>query len=753
MILESGAKAKTVKKYLGKGWLVEACNGHVQDLPSKGNKDSSKAMWASKPDQLPEPPWSWTSRAEKKMTSVLKKARTSNVDGVYIATDPDREGEFIAWRLSIIFSEFENQRRVTFNEITKKSIHEAIEKSDEINESLVDAAKVRRFMDRLVGYRCSKFARSWKLASMGRVQTPTLGFIVEKELEREAHIPISYHSVTVNVDNVKFKARFHEKNDPESWVDGKGKHHPDRTFDLNLANDALTALQSNEELIISSIKEGQTRRKPKPPFTTDTLLQSANSALGWSVAKTSQLAGKLYQSGHITYIRTDSTRTNLDARNTIRTFLLNEYGENHIGEGVVGPDAKQNATNVQDAHEAIRPTRPKKKEIEGVEMDENRLYSLIWARFAASQMSDSIRERRDLVATSEGFKNSYYGTASWRIHPGWEAVFSKFQDKIITQPPKFPLAEGEKWKITSEKENPILISDETKPPRRFSESSIVQEMKKAGIGRPSTYVTTINRLNTRKYVTIENGSLIPTGDGRLLWLEIVPFYNNQNEKNGLFNSDFTAKMESDLDEIENRSQTGPDVWHTFVEEFRDMHNVALEEKRKKPTKRQLEYLENRIRNMDSVQKHELLNGTKIDKLSGDEMREILEKINEEGNKWGEMPASEKQMNLIHKLTDQLSLSISEILKIVELDDVEKLTGGKNGTASTIISELIERSRLLPATEPQVKLVKKIAERSETPLSDLLAIADIVDLSEMTKSDASLIINKTMKKSKKRKSKK
>ncbi|MBT3654349.1 MAG: type IA DNA topoisomerase [Euryarchaeota archaeon] len=753
MILESGAKAKTVKKYLGKGWLVEACNGHVQDLPSKGNKDSSKAMWASKSDQLPEPPWSWTSRAEKKMTTVLKKARTSKVNEIYIATDPDREGEFIAWRLSIIFSEFETLKRVTFNEITEKSINEAIENSDVINESLVDAAKVRRFMDRLVGYRCSKFARSWKLASMGRVQTPTLGFIVDKELEREAHIPISYHSVSVNVENVKFKARFHEKNEQEAWVDGKGKHHPDRTFDLDLANNAFTALQSSGELILTSIKEGQTRRKPKPPFTTDTLLQSANSSLGWSVSKTSQLAGKLYQSGHITYIRTDSTRTNIDARNTIRTFLQSEYGQNHLGEGVVGADAKKGAANVQDAHEAIRPTRPEKIQIEGVEKDEALLYSLIWSRFAASQMSDSIRERRDLVATSEGFSNSYYGTASWRIHPGWEAVFSKFQNNVITQPPKFALAQGEKWTFTNDDENPTLTSDETKPPRRFTESSIVQEMKKAGIGRPSTYVTTINRLNSRKYVTTENSSLIPTDDGRLLWLEIVPFYNNQNDKKGLFNSDFTAKMELDLDEIERQYQTGPDVWHTFVEEFRDMHNVALEEKRKKPTKRQFEYLENRVRNMNSEQKHELLNGNNINQLSGDDMREILEKLNEEGAKWGEMPASEKQMNLIYKLADQLSLNISEIVKIAEIDDVDKLTGGKNGSASTIISELINRSNLLPATEPQVKLVRKLAEQSETPLSDLLAIADIVEISEMTKSDASLIINKSMKKRKKRTSKK
>ena len=195
MILESGAKAKTVKKYLGKGWIVQACGGHVQDLPSKGSKGSSKSMWTSERDVLPEPPWGWTSGAQKKITDLLKKAKLSNVEEVYIATDPDREGEFIAWRLSIIFAKFPVQKRVTFNEITETSVQDAIEQAREIDTALVDSAKVRRFMDRLVGFECSRFSRSWKLASMGRVQTPTLGFIIERELLREKHVPIVYNSV------------------------------------------------------------------------------------------------------------------------------------------------------------------------------------------------------------------------------------------------------------------------------------------------------------------------------------------------------------------------------------------------------------------------------------------------------------------------------------------------------------------------------------------------------------------------------
>ena len=488
MILESGAKARTVKNYLGKGWIVEACNGHVQDLPSgNGSKQRSKAMWAANKGELPEPPWDWTDGAERVVNSILAKARKSGVEEVYIATDPDREGEFIAWRLSILFGEFSKIFRVTFNEITKSAVSDSISNPSEINSSLVDAAKVRRFMDRLVGYRCSRFSKSWSLKSMGRVQTPTLGFIVEREMERDAHVPIEYHSVNADSHGVRFNVRFHEKNDSEAWFDDLGKHRADRTSNDDLAKSAFNALDSSQVLTISSVNDGVTKRNPQPPFTTDTMLQAGSSTLGWSVSKTSRIASTLYQSGHITYIRTDSTRTNPDARKKVRNYVRDKYGEEYLGQGVVGKDAKGKA-NVQDAHEAIRPSKPDVLTIEA-SADESRLYALIWSRFAASQMSQSIRERRDLEASVEGSDRALRGTASWRIHSGWEEVYSQFNGEVRTEPPEASLEVGAKWSIEQSEDSPKMVTDQTKPPRRYTESSIVQAMKKAEIGRPSTYVT------------------------------------------------------------------------------------------------------------------------------------------------------------------------------------------------------------------------------------------------------------------------
>ncbi|MDP6317892.1 MAG: DNA topoisomerase, partial [Candidatus Thalassarchaeaceae archaeon] len=357
VILESGAKARTIKKYLGKGWIVDACNGHVQDLPSgRKNKDSSKAMWSSKPGELPKPPWSWTERAERTMTKITSKAKKSGVDEVFIATDPDREGEFIAWRLSEILSNFDSVKRVSFNEITKEAVLSSIANPQELDMDLVEAAIVRRLMDRLVGFRCSKFCRSWKLKSMGRVQTPTLGYIVEKEIEREAHIPKEYNSVGVYSNGVELKVRFHESDDSEAWIDNDGKHFPDRTSDTELAKLAFDQINSNRSVKLDSIKEGTVSRKPKAPFTTDTMLQTSSSTLGWSIAKTSKIASTLYQSGHITYIRTDSTRTNSTARNQIRKHIEDKYGKEFIGDGV--GDKSKGKGSVQDAHEAIRPTDP-----------------------------------------------------------------------------------------------------------------------------------------------------------------------------------------------------------------------------------------------------------------------------------------------------------------------------------------------------------------------------------------------------------
>tara|TARA_Y100001970_G_scaffold166768_1_gene204061 strand:- start:72053 stop:74335 length:2283 start_codon:yes stop_codon:yes gene_type:complete len=742
MILESGAKARTVKKYLGKGWIVDACNGHIQDLPSNTNsKQDNKAMWASKPGELPKPPWGWTNKAEKLVMSMRKKAIDKKVEEIFIATDPDREGEFIAWRLKEIFHDFPIIYRVSFNEITNKAVKEAVSNPSDIDMDLVDAAKVRRFMDRLVGFRCSRFSRSWNLASMGRVQTPTLGFLVERELEREAHIPIPYHSLKIESNGVSFKVRFHEKDDDGAWADNDGKHHPDRTFDSELAEKAKNMIEKYGKLTINSVNEGKTNRKPKPPFTTETMLRTVNSRMGWSISRTNRVATSLYQSGHITYIRTDSTRTSQDARNRIRKIIEKQYGADHLGEGVLGPDVKNDSKNVQDAHEAIRPTQPDVRTISDLSKDEAALYGVIWARFASSQMSDSIRERRDLVAKVEGLDKEIYGTSSWRIHAGWEAVFSDGEN-VQLKPPAVGFKLGSDWKINLKENNPEMITDETKPPRRFTESSIIQEMKKSEIGRPSTYLTTIEKLQHRNYVEKEGSSLIPTTKGKSLWIDVVPFYGKEIDSNagsfGLFTTDFTSKMEEGLDQVEDGEIPGADIWHKFVEEFRIMHNNALELRKKKPTLKQMKYLKGRLDRMEFELKQKYLKGKSYDELTGDDARSIIEGLNDE--KMGPMPASDKQLKLIMKLAEKLNINLDDFLIDDGITDLDALTGGRDGSASEIIGKLIELDKASPATKKQVDAIVKMCEKSEIKIEDAIASVEAISIEEISKSEASELID-------------
>ena len=747
MILESGAKARTIKKYLGKGWIVDACNGHVQDLPTRGGtKQDNKAMWSSKEGQLPNPPWSYTARAEKIVSKLRQKAKKNSVDEIYIATDPDREGEFIAWRLKEIFNDYDSIYRVSFNEITNSAVQEAIESPRDIDMDLVDAAKVRRFMDRLVGFRCSRFSRSWNLASMGRVQTPTLGFIVERELERDAHVPIPYHSIKVDSNGVSFKVRFHEKNDDGAWKDDDGKHHPDRTFDGDLAESAMKKIRDSDGLLLESVKEGKTNRKPQPAFTTESMLRAANGRMGWSIGRTNRVATALYQSGHITYIRTDSTRTSKTARDRIRSLIEKEYGSNHLGPGVLGPDAKKGASNVQDAHEAIRPTQPEVKTLADVDADQQSLYRLIWGRFAASQMSNSIRERRDLVVKVSELDLPLYGTSSWRIHAGWEAVYSADKE-VKTEPPQVGFEIGTIWGFTSTEENPLLTSDETKPPRRFTESSIIQEMKRADIGRPSTYLTTVGKLVDRGYVEKEGSSLIPTDQGRLLWIDVVPFYGSDQNSSGtisegLFTPRFTALMESSLDEVEDGDTSGAIVWHKFVTDFRNMHNNALEIRKLKPTVKQRNFIINRTSRMADDTKSELFKGKNIDELTGEDARRIIEELND--SKIENIPPSEKQMALIIRLADKNSVDLEPILSELGHSDLEELTGGRDGTASSVINTLIGIDKDSPATEKQVAAIKSMSENLEISIEDAMAIGEVTTIDEISKNEASGLIG-TMKK--------
>ena len=645
-----------------------------------------------------------------------------------------------------IFSDYDSIYRVSFNEITNSAVQEAIESPRDIDMDLVDAAKVRRFMDRLVGFRCSRFSRSWNLASMGRVQTPTLGFIVERELQRDAHVPIPYHSIKVDSNGVSFKVRFHEKDDEGAWKDDDGKHHPDRTFDGELAESAMEKIRDSDGLVLETVKEGKTNRKPQPPFTTESMLRAANGRMGWSIGRTNRVATALYQSGHITYIRTDSTRTSKAARDRIRSLIEKEYGSNHLGPGALGPDAKKGASNVQDAHEAIRPTQPEVKTLTDVDADQQSLYRLIWGRFAASQMSDSVRERRDLVAKASNLELQLYGTSSWRIHAGWEAVYSADKD-VKTEPPGVGFEVGTTWGFTSTEENPLLTSDETKPPRRFTESSIIQEMKKADIGRPSTYLTTVGKLVDRGYVDKEGSSLIPTDQGRLLWIEVVPFYGSDENSSGtisegLFTPRFTALMESSLDEVEEGDTSGAVVWHKFVTDFRNMHNIALELRKQKPTVKQLNFIINRTSRMSDDSKSELFQGKNIDELTGEDARRIIEELNNSSD--GDIPPSEKQMALIIRLADKNSVDLEPILTELGHNDLDELTGGRDGTASSLINKLIGIDKDSPATEKQVATIKSMSENLEISIEDAMAIGEVTTIDEITKNEASGLIG-TMKK--------
>ena len=725
VILESGAKAKTIKKYLGKGWIVDACNGHIQDLPV-----NNKAMWAYKEGELPNPPWSWTDeKAERKLSTIMNKASKSSVNEIFIATDPDREGEFIAWRLNDILSDFDSVKRISFNEITKDAVMSAISEPRDVDMDLVNAAIVRRLIDRLVGWRCSKFCKSWKLKSMGRVQTPTLGFIVEKELERDNHVPKEYHSVSVPSNGIEMNVRFHESDDPDAWLDDDGKHHPNRTSNTKLAEQTVEMINSSKKLILTESKEGTVNRKPKPPFTTDTMLQTANSTLGWSISKTSGVASSLYNEGHITYIRTDSTRTNAKARQSIRDHISNKLGEKYLGQGV-GESGKRTG-NVQDAHEAIRPSDPK-IENAGKDKDEKKLYQLIWSRFAASQMSNSVRERRALKFSCDGVEVPITGTASWRTHDGWENVFSWSIGDVQTKPPEVGFSVGDSWDIDS---NAEMTVDFTKPPRRFTESSIIQEMKKSGIGRPSTYVSMVKNLELKRYVEKDGSSLIPTENGRTLWLDVAPHYNQPDVE--LFSADFTAIMESDLDSIEDGLAEAHSKWTEFEQLFRSIHQLALEKRKQKPTLKQIEYLQRILANMSEEEASEILDNRSLTQLTGDDVKNILDEISEERKT--NIAPSEKQIALIIRVSDRLGLELDSILGEMGLADLSELTGGKDGSASELIDMLLNMDRNSPATEKQVAAIISMVEKLEMPIEQALEAVRTESIETITKSDASILI--------------
>ena len=742
IIVESGTKAKKIASFLGRGWMVEACNGHVQDLPSSGaGKDSRRAMWAASRDSLPSPPWEWTERAESVLSKILRKAREKGVTRVHIATDPDREGEFIAWRLVEIMSEFESVDRIEFNEITESAVRAALASPREVDMSLVDAAKVRRYMDRLVGFRASKFARAWKLRSMGRVQTPTLGFVVARELEREAFVPQPYFSVRCEASGLGFKFRFHEKEDPDAWFDRDAnppKHHPDRTDDRELAETAHASLIAHGGLELTRVEQGKRSQRPDPPFSTPSLLRvaGAHHRLGWSANRIMSIASELYQAGQITYIRTDSTRTNPSAREAMRKHVIKRWGESHIGEGVVGSDAKEGAKNVQDAHEAIRPTEPAIEKPEGLSDQQMILYRLIWSRFAASQMSPSRYESLSMDAAVPDFDRRLTGSVSWRVHDGWEAAYGDLRRTPRIAPPSPEPSVGATLELDGD---PTLIEDETKPPPRYRQHTLVERMQQEGIGRPSTYAATISRLIDRSYAVEEERALAPTEEGRKLWIEIAPMYSDGDSDSGIFRSGFTATMEENLDRIEGGEIEAPEVWHGFVDEFQNLHGKAIEKRRERPTQRQADYLNSLLSSADDDLRNEVLGDSEVSELTGEQARAAIELLAEQS---APPAASDKQISYIESLSKRAGLSESEACALLEVEGWGDLTGGRDGTASALIEALKSLDTggsQEEATEKQREYVRSLMEKAESTETAICALVGVESIDAMTKSQASEVI--------------
>ena len=725
VIVESGAKAKTIQKYLGKNVIVRASNGHVQDLPNSG-KEGSKAVWPNKKSQLPEPSWSWTPRSENHIKRILSDSRRKKVERVLIATDPDREGEFIAWRLAELFSEFREIKRITFNEITKDAIRQALNSAGVVDSKMVDAAKVRRFMDRIIGYRASRFSRSWNLSSMGRVQTPALGFVVKKEHEIANFISTPYWALQTTAQGIDFRAKFHEKNDDDAWRDSKGKFDSHRTNVSDLASQGFSSLSKNGLIKVSKVRVKSYKRSPKAPFTTDTLLQTAGSRYSWKPSNTMRLAQGLYEAGHITYMRTDSTRTSSSSRQVAKEKITEIWGADQIGKGVVY--AKKSSD--QDAHEAIRPTNPSVELPSGIDSSQAKLYRLIWARFIGSQMINSEWSSMKIEALSEGFPKPFDGDTKWRTSPGWESAFEKIDKKPLTSPPKPEIKENSILSLDDKENNPNLIEDETKPPARYTQHGLVALMKSEGIGRPSTYAATIKKLLDRKYCSDDRGRLKATSNGITLWDEVSPFYK-QDDKN-LFSTDFTSEMESDLDKIETGSRDAAEVWETFLNYFRELHDNALKKKKEFPTKRQIQFYERLASLVSSERLEEMLQGNDPLKYNSEMMGELIDSLMKETEGMS-LPPTAKQVSFIKSLAENLEMNESQACELVSISSFEELSGGKSGSASTLIGKLkdLSDSKPRPTSVKQMNFVKNLVNKAELDEESACKLVEVSAFSELS----------------------
>ena len=535
VIVESPAKASTIKRILGDSYEVVASMGHIVDLP--------KSRFGVKMDDF-SPEFVIIPKKEK----IVEKLRNlSKGKEVLLASDMDREGEAIAWHIARLLGILGNEKRIVFSEITPRAIREAVKKPRRIDMNKVKAQFARRILDRIVGYSISPILwRSMRsILSAGRVQSATLKLVCDREKERFLFKPEKYLKAFVYVDDIKFE--FFE-------LDGKKvKKVPEKV---------VGDLKGLKKLYVKSIKKKIVKKKPPEPFKTSTLQQEAYGKLGFSVGKTMMIAQQLYEGietneGHIafiTYMRTDSTRISDIAKEEALRFIEEKFGEDFKGDYKAVKKGK-----IQDAHEAIRPTNvymtpDKAKNL--MDNDQYKLYKLIWERFMASQMKESTYEETEIVLKDESGRFGFLGVLRKRIFDGFELVLEMVKESGTT----FNREEGEPIEI----EEVEIKELETKPKPRFSEATLVKEMEKRGIGRPSTYASTIRTLFRRKYVKRERRKIMPTLLGSIVNDFMEKYFGE------IVDLDFTARMEEKLDEIEKGEQEYQDLLKKFYVGFKNL---------------------------------------------------------------------------------------------------------------------------------------------------------------------------------------
>ncbi|NBI27350.1 type I DNA topoisomerase [Chengkuizengella marina] len=560
VIVESPAKAKTISKYLGKKFIVKASMGHVRDLP--------KSQIGVEVENQFSPKYI-TIRGKGSILKELKDAR-KKVKRVFLAADPDREGEAIAWHLAHYLDVSEKEScRVVFNEITKEAVKDAFKTPRPINMDLVNAQQARRILDRLVGYKISPLL--WKKVkkglSAGRVQSVTVKLVIDRENEINEFEPKEYWSITavLSIHGKTFEAKFHGK-------DGK-------KLELNSETEVNEILQliKDAQYIVKNVKEKEQYRNPAKPFTTSLLQQEAARKLNYRAAKTMQVAQQLYEGvnigkggsvGLITYMRTDSPRISPFAQEEAKSYIKEKFGDKFVPNTprVYG---KKNS-NAQDAHEAIRPTSTLRDPASlkpYLSRDQFRLYKLIWERFVASQMASAIL---DTMSVDIEVNNTTFKASGSKIKfQGFMKVYVEGNDEGVKEDHKF---------LPELKSGDVLENNKidpkqhfTQPPPRYTEARLVKTLEELGIGRPSTFAPTLDTIRRRGYVALEDKKFVPTEMGELVIQLMEEFFPE------ILNVEFTANMEEELDDIEEGKEFWVNVLEEFYSPFKKRLDVAEEE--------------------------------------------------------------------------------------------------------------------------------------------------------------------------------